>query len=427
MTFENLQPTSLITNQDNGEEDIDLKKAFSLLQQNRKTYNAYNDSIFFFHKSDDWRKFFIRRAIRNHQIFLANQQILKEIKDYFSSTNPKLTAEKYEELYQCHDKLEESSLTDRFFSLEVCQILNKYYESGECPDSLNHLLDTKLLEAYTYHYIATILPDDTTYYAKAFRIFKEVLSNKNTNLSNYKATQFTACLDLTSTIWVQKKLQSIEEGKVYVEQMKRMLADSTYNFMGAKVRAAAKAMANSYTESIIRNVYLNDTTVMDSHKGDSIMRVIVAKNLALGSKVQPNSFYRTLIMQVHLKQKSAKYAFDEAQNFYLHKERKVLKGRLSDVKLTQFLNRFLTLAYLNDIADMPEERKRKNVLAYCHDIVTAYNLREDQQLRSGYIKRLYQLTTYQRITKYLHTKERIRFLEQLNVATQVSTYATLCT
>lgn len=416
-------PLVLKTSQDKQQEDIDLDLAFNLLSKNRKEYNAYNDSIFFFHNPDDWRNFFIRRSVKNHQIFAANQQILKEIRTYFSQRNPRPSAEKYAELFYANEKMSADNLNDRFVTLEICNILKEFYESGECPDSLNFLLETKLQEGYTYHYMARLIPNDSIYYKKAFNIFNEVLDNKNTNLINYKFSHFIAHVDLLSTLWVKNHLMTIQEGEMHKAELKKFLADSTFLKDSPNLRKNAQIMVNNYTESIIRNIYLNDTTVMDKQEAASIINTIIKHNAALGDKISLMSYFRNIILQVFLKQKTADYAWNEANNTYLTLRKNYSQSRLTDGQLTQFLNTFFTLLYLNDIADIPEKEKREHVKGYCEDIIEAYSRRDDQQQRNGYITQLYKLTTYERLTKYLTTQERIRFLETLNVSTQVSTYA----
>ena len=416
-------PLVLKTSQNLQTQDIDLNLAFNLLSKNRKEYNAYNDSIFLFQNPDDWRNFFICRSVKNHQIFAANQQILKEIKTYFSQRNPRPSAEKYNELYELNEKTTNNNLNDQFVTLEICNILKEYYESGECPDSLNNILGVKLQEGYTYHYMARLIPNDSIYFKKAFDIFKEVLNNKNTNLPDHKFANFIAHVDLLSTLWVSKKLMTIQEGEKYREDLKKIMADSTYLNLTPELRKNANKMVNNYPESIIRNVYLNDTTIMDKQRADSIINKIIARNLALGDKISVISYYRTLIMQVFQKKKTPDYAWQEAHNTYLIIRKKYSQKRLDDPQLATYLSTFFSLLYLNDIADMPEEEKRKHVREYCEDIIDAYNKRADQQQRNGYILQLYRLTTYERLTKYLTTEERIRFLETLNVSTQVSTYA----
>ena len=415
-------PPLVLSTSQGKEEDINLKLAFDLLSKNRKEYNAYNDSIFFFHNPDDWRNFFIRRSVKNHQLFAANQQILKEIKTYFSKRNPRPSEEKYKELFYYNEKTTNNNLNDRFVTLEICNILKEYYESGECPDSLNFILETKLQEGYTYHYMARLIPNDTIYYKKAFNVFNEVLNCKNTNLRHYKFSQFIAHVDLLATLWIQKKLMTPKEGEVHKAALQKLLADSTFHDLTPKLRQNAYIMVNNYTESIIRNVYLNDTTVLDKQQADSIINKIIARN-RVTSDLSLTSYYRTLILQVVMKQKDALVAWKEAQSTYHILRKNLSQSRLTDIELSRYLATFFSLLYLNDLADMPEKEKRENVLQYCEDIIDAYSRRDDQQQRNGYIAQLYRLTTYDRLLKFLTTQERIRFLETLNVSTQVSTYA----
>lgn len=62
--------------QDDDLDTIDFKLCFDILAQNRLTYNHYNDSIFLIKEHDKWVNYFRRRAIKNHQIFAANQEVM---------------------------------------------------------------------------------------------------------------------------------------------------------------------------------------------------------------------------------------------------------------------------------------------------------------------------------------------------------------
>ena len=63
---------------------IDFKFCFDILAQNRLTYNHYNDSIFLIKEHDKWVNYFRRRAIKNHQIFAANQEVMRGIKEFLT-------------------------------------------------------------------------------------------------------------------------------------------------------------------------------------------------------------------------------------------------------------------------------------------------------------------------------------------------------
>lgn len=68
----------------------DFEKCFRLLEENRRVYNQYNDSIFLFRDHVDWTNFFKRRALKNTQLFLANKEIISTVFDYFRQDREKI-------------------------------------------------------------------------------------------------------------------------------------------------------------------------------------------------------------------------------------------------------------------------------------------------------------------------------------------------
>lgn len=62
-------------------------------------------------------------------------------------------------------------------------------------------------------------------------------------------------------------------------------------------------------ESLVRNVYLADSTVLEKQFADSLMQVIVARNLA-NPHLSELSYSRTLVMQVKMGQITAKEAME---------------------------------------------------------------------------------------------------------------------
>ena len=63
---------------------INFKLCFDILAKNRLTYNHYNDSIFLIKEHDKWVNYFRRRAIKNHQIYATNQEIMRGIRDFLT-------------------------------------------------------------------------------------------------------------------------------------------------------------------------------------------------------------------------------------------------------------------------------------------------------------------------------------------------------
>lgn len=80
-------------------EKPDFDKCFDILRKNREIYNQYNDSIFRIKEHDKWVNYFRHRALKNHQIFLANREIINAIIDYFDKDPERKDTAACSELY----------------------------------------------------------------------------------------------------------------------------------------------------------------------------------------------------------------------------------------------------------------------------------------------------------------------------------------
>lgn len=402
----------------------DFQKTFDVLTANRIVYNRYNDSIFAFHQHDEWIKFFVRRSQKNHRIYKTNEYLLNEVFDYFDPTlaPDTLPAKDYEELFQVYKTVMRNKKTDHFITYKICDILEDYYNSGRCPDSLNHTLTVHLWHAYTDNVIYTLNNNDTTYNRKVFDNLMYIYHNHNEHLADYKTSRFNALYDLLLSKWVQYKYLTLEQSYQIKKDLEAAIEDLEKNHIASAYIQPARAKLANYEEEIIRNVFLVDSTTLEKSRGDSIVRAYIEK-VKKAKNTATNTLYRMLLMRVLIHDITPLEGFREAQRLYIRHREQYRNMRFRDDQLRLYLAPFTTLLYLNDITDLNETEKRKNVKMYCHDIVAAYNNRLDQQYASGYIRQLHTLTTYPRLIKYLTEKERIDFLERLCVATQVNTYA----
>ena len=106
-------------------------------------------------------------------------------------------------------------------------------------------------------------------------------------------------------------------------------------------------------ESLVRNVYLADTTILEKQHADSLMQIIVARNLA-DPHLSGLSYSRTLVMQMMLGQITAKEVMKMVRRKY---NREVMTNiydkRYDSEELQKVLMPFMNYFYLNDVADVP--------------------------------------------------------------------------
>ncbi len=401
----------------------DFLKCFRLLEANRITYNLYNDSIFLIKDHDQWVNFFRRRALKNHQLFSANKVIISEVLNYFKQDRSQIPQEAYSSLLHGLHRLFAEDKMDPFLGNEFANILMDYYNSGLCPDSLNYkaLVDNYKGGFYWEMYTQGL---DTTFMHKSYDYFRCPLREDRYKSPSYIETSLMALEKITVTNWLVKKKQTIGEYMGYIEEMKALLKlpNRPTRIISEKDYKIYENLLEYTDERMVRNVYLADTTVMEKHVADSLMRMLVERNLS-DPNLSDLSFSRTLLMQMKLGQLTAKQALGKMDSIYARMRERFYQKRFDARQLRLVLMPFTNYFYINDVADISFAKKRKRVKRLAHDIVEIYHRRIDQQGNNNYVRYLNLYASYPRVIKYLTEKERIHYLNELNVATQVTTYA----
>ena len=401
----------------------DFEKCFRILEKNRRTYNRYNDSIFLIKDHVAWINFFKHRALKNAQLFAVNKKIISSMTDYFKQDKKLIPHEAYRNLCSGLQKLYADEKIDPFLGNQLCDILLEYYGSGRCPDSKNY---AGLVDVFKGEFLYEIftLGKDSLVLHQSYHYLKRSIREDRFRSPNYVESCLVALDNLTVTNWLYYKMQTVAEFRALVEEHKILLRlPHTYLIMREKDYQRQQEKVEHAEESLVRNVYLADTTILEKQHADSLMQIIVARNLA-DPHLSGLSYSRTLVMQMMLGQITAKEAMNMVRRKY---NREVMKNiydkRYDSKELQKVLMPFMNYFYLNDVADVPYRKKRAAVKKMCEAIVTIYHLRQDQQADNTYVKYLNILATYPRAIKYLTEKERIYYLNELNVATQVTTYA----
>lgn len=401
----------------------DFEKCFRLLEENRRVYNQYNDSIFLFRDHVDWTNFFKRRALKNTQLFLANKEIISTVFDYFRQDREKIPTKAYRLLYEGLQFLYLEEKIDPFLGNNLCDILLDFYRSGRCPEQQNFAGWVDRIKGEFLYHIYT-LGKNPDALKQSYMYLKRAINEDRYYSPNPKESWLLALENLTITNWLNYKMQTVEEYYAYVAEFRRLLQlPQTFQLMSQKTYERQKQQAANADERLVRNVYLADTTIMEKQHADSLMREIIARNLAK-PHLSELSYSRTLMMQVLTGQFTAKEAMKSVRKRYLQEFRKRIKNeRFDHIELPNVLLPYVNYFYLNDLADVPFRRKRAAVKQMYEDIITIYHHRLDQQMDNSYVKYLNLFATYPRAIKYLKEEERIRYLNELNVATQVTTYA----
>lgn len=411
------QQIQVITNYPN------FAKSFEILEKNRLTYNRLNDSILLIKNHERWVNFFRERSLKNHQLFAANKEILRSIFDYFKANKGHIPEQAYVDLYFGADQLDNDRSGDPFIAKRICDLLEQHYKETEVPDSVDFSGWVDVIQGVNYYNIS-LLGQDSVMARKAYEYFLKAASiTKLNNLPAIRA-KIEGLLNLCYTNWMTRNFQTITEFRQCVSLLDELTKDSTISKKcDEAILKAARNLVLTADERLLRNVYFSDSTVLDKQVADSLMRGVIAKN-ERASRMTDLTFSRIMLMKVKLGQMTYADAMKLVRERYLSLKKELDKGlRLNRQELTAKLQPILTYFYINDMAHYSLAKKRKYAREMCEVVLLLYQHRKDQQYDNNYVKLLNTMVTYPRAIKYLTAKERIFYLNSLNVATQVTTYA----
>ena len=398
----------------------DFKQCFDVLIKNRVTYNQYNDSIFRIHDHDKWVNFFLERADVNHRLFDENKKAINTILDYFKKGEKEIPQEAYDSMDKAFGDYMLSNKNDPFLTIEFGKVLEEHYKN--VPDSINYSNMLNVWMAVSYSSIAN-LGNMKECLASTYQYLKRIFDERAKYRPYYERAKILSLMNLSKTIFLINKLQDIKENRACFEQLKEMAAQKeVMAAVGSNDIPLILNVIKNYDELLVRNVYQTDSTVMDRQMADSLRNAIIRRNLAQ-KDLTPQARSRIALMQVQMGQIMPEEALQAMLKRYKPIRKEMLEAKMNDNQFANYLSPFFVLLYLNDISNDSYVQKRKRVLMVCRDIELSYKRREDQQLGTKYVKSLQQFTTLPRLVKYLKPKERVRFLNTLNVATQVTTYA----
>lgn len=283
---------------------IDFKLCFDILAKNRQTYNRYNDSISLIKEHDQWVNYFRRRAIKNHQIYTANQEIMRGIRDFLKKHGDSIPEEVY--LDFCHS-IEKGyvskNLYDPFVLVRMSNILEK---GGEyLPDSIKYTNVFNLWRLYSYEQMWN-LGGNIKYLQKAYQAGKAILSEDAKRYPHYDFALAGALEYMPSTIWLVFGLETLQDFEEHHRRLDDFLKrEDLDEIVTPAQKADLQELQETKDESFLCNVYYYIPTIIDSHVRDSLTQVVISRNLQK-AELSNLSFVRTVFLQMKAKQISSR-------------------------------------------------------------------------------------------------------------------------
>lgn len=406
----------------------DFKFIFDKLSQNRITYNRYNDSIFRIHDHDQWVKFFMARSQKNHQIYHENEKLLNSIADYFEPDMVDTTKEcvlpdaAYDSLDKNFFHNYAYALTDPFITNRIMDILIRNLRNR--PDRNYYFLRAMSWKGSS-HYQIWKLDRDVETLKKAYDCIAYVADSAHCHTSEELGLYGYALQDLCLSAWTLNHIQPLKKLKERYEKLEILARNHTADELEVPEKRRQlwiNSIKNRDLE-IVRGIYLTNPDLIEKEEGDALVKRVIRQypdtvGLSITSKLN------LIVLKVRTGEIRTRTALREAEEIYETLIKPLTKQKVLGVgTFNSLMNHYTNLAFIVDTARVSANYKKEHVRMFCEDIIRMFRHRKDQQNSTQYNQTLELVSTNPRLIKYLNDKDRIEFVMELNVATQVTTYA----
>lgn len=400
----------------------DFRNCFESLKANHVYFLKYNDSLFLKQNYHEWSALYKRGSAMVAKKYHENQTMIQSLRDFFSREDYSVSPEVYQKFLDgFFGKFAPVDSVDPFRLLYMCRFLERIGKNVPESQRAYNLINAWRLHSYVQMWN---LGGDVNYLKKAYECGKFVLSDEARKYAYYDYAYTLAMRYMTRTMWLVYHLQTVDEYRENNRRLTGFLARKDLDqWMDKEWKRELEHIQSTSDEALVRNTYLiGDTISMGKHEADSLMRVIIARNLAVPN-LPALSKIRTLYMQMSIAQITPRMAWKQAIDYYHVIWDKVKDKPLTTRQLDEYLQPFYTFFYINYKADIPVDVKRKTVQEMCSNMEKAYLNCPGNRDNTDYVRDLLRLSTYDKVMMYLTPDEVKHFLSTLNVATQTMTYA----
>ena len=400
----------------------DFKGYFEAIRKSRAESNLYSDSLFSVRGKNEWMELVKRRTRKIQQLYLENQKRQKALEEVCLNYQGEVPVKAFADLfdYYYNQTYAKQDLDNPLTLLSVCQVFD--YGGQRVLDSLKCINVINAWKLYSYGKLWN-LGENMDYLKKAYECGKFILSDEAKKYPYYDYALTQALRFMTKTVFLVFHVQTVAEYRDCCRKLDEFLArPDIHEVVTPAIFTELNKIQESTDEALVRNTYLIGDTVLSKQEADSLMEVVIRRNLA-NPNLSSLSRIRTYFMQMQMGKITANQAREAGLQLYHKTWNRIGSRRLSSSELNDYLQPFYTFFYLNYKATIPYEEKRKTVVAMCHDIENAYLNRHNHEGTTDYVRDLLRLCTYDKVTMYLTPEEVGKFLNTMNVASQATTFA----
>lgn len=404
----------------------DYVSLFHQIDENIYTYNQINDSLFVKSTKEEWVETYLNRARQTYQLGQETQQLVDRL---FNGMKRDVQNGRFDSVLHDPNVNLMPNIKDDFLHEEIVQF---YY------DQLYKSKDKSTLCMESFMYVAYILASvkqvtsvagDPDAFNQCFHLLVDLMEHyvpgRDVPMTSKTVPVFMNAYNyvITHKEFIKEGLATVEDYNSWNENFVRYLNDTTLTNLVSESRIKVyKSTLAQYDMSMLRNVFLSDTT----HLYDQIRDTLLTRQVdyydqrpALEAKFNISSQRRMIVMRQALGRISVIDALNLSEKIC----EELSKDLSSELKLSTKLSAMLDCFYFVDISDLSYAEKRAYIKKYCDQIFADLSHIPYSNKMPNMVRTMSYVATYQRIHKYLSTAERKEFLETLLFYSQPFTRA----
>lgn len=398
----------------------------NLFNKNVEVYNKMNDSLFIRSPKTEWIATYLRRARVTSQLNDWNQAAINYLlpRLHRDSIPQGLESLPYNSLINL------GGFNDDFIQEEVLlnmhDVLSTVKSQGD-KEMEAYLLD--LFELAEIRHITSVSGDDRAF-SQAYSLMRDIVDHyvPGRDIGDSKRTTdifFRACQYLIEhREFVRKGVISVQQDHDLCHYVESLLADSivSRNLQPA-LRKELTDIIHMNEFSLLRNVYMPDTTHRFDHVRDSLQLSFIElydQHPEAEKLLSLSNLRRLAIMRFRSHKISALDALSVCELSRLTDT----GGHISQLQFNNAISCLLDCIYcIDETTELTFEEKRLRVLSYCDEIYDLLSRIDFNNRMPNIVTTLSNVATYRRIHRYLVSDERKKLLETLIFLSQPFTRA----
>ena len=404
----------------------DYVRLFDIIDKNIEEYNKINEKLFEQVSKEEWVDIYLQRARQTHQLGQVNQQAISQI---FNGIKRDTLDNHFESVILDPKVNVTPFIHDDFLCEEILQ--NYYDRLIECKDKGISHIETFMyvanrLAAYKH---LTSVSGDLDALKQSFLLNSDIIEHnvpgRDIPLTRETIGTYLTAYDyiLTHKEFITNGFSTIEEFDLMFEAFNKCLNDTAVvNLLSETQYKNYLSTRSQFISSMLRNVYLSDTTHRYDHIRDSLLTQYVDYydlNPEEEANISTATQRRLVIMRQKLGRISAVQAIKASEEIC----KNISKDTYTDLQLTTKINTILECVYFVDISDLSNAEKRTYIKKYFDEILSDLSKAQYRNRMPNMVRSMSRAAVYPRIHKYLDTAERKKFLETLLFYSQPFTRA----